>query len=86
MKIVSWNVNGIRAVAKKDFFEDFDKIAADVFCLQEIKALDNQVTEVLEPLKDYHVYSHSAIRPGYSGTAVISKSQGAECFPWYRDQ
>ena len=49
MKIVSWNVNGIRAVAKKDFFEGVDKIAADVFCLQEIKALDNQVPEVLGP-------------------------------------
>ena len=75
MKIVSWNVNGIRAVAKKNFFEDFEKMAADMLCLQETKAQDHQVQEVLEPLKDYHMYSHSALRPGYSGTAVISKTR-----------
>ena len=75
MKIISWNVNGIRAIAKKDFFKDVKKMAADVLCLQETKAQDSQVLEVLEPLKAYHIYSHSAIRPGYSGTAVISKTK-----------
>jgi len=75
MKLVSWNVNGIRAVAKKNFFNDFETIDADVLCLQETKAQDNQVQEVLKSLFGYHVYAHSAVRPGYSGTAIISKTE-----------
>jgi exodeoxyribonuclease III len=73
MKIVSWNVNGIRAIAKKTFFNDLELLGADILCMQETKALDHQISETLEPLKDYHIYSNSAIKPGYSGTAVISK-------------
>lgn len=75
MKLISWNVNGIRAVTKKDFFKDFNKMDADILCLQETKAQDHQVREALEPLKDYFIYSHSALKPGYSGTAVISKTK-----------
>ncbi len=73
MKIVSWNVNGIRAIAKKSFFNDIELMHPDILCMQEIKALDNQVLETLKPVNGYHVYSNSAERPGYSGTAVISK-------------
>ena len=73
MKIVSWNVNGIRAIAKKTFFSDLELLEADILCLQETKAQDNHVTETLEPLNGYHIYSNSAERPGYSGTAIISK-------------
>jgi len=73
MKIISWNVNGIRAIAKKNFFNDVDQLNADILCLQETKAQDNQVAEVLQPLNDNHIFSNSAERPGYSGTAVISK-------------
>ncbi|MBK8882745.1 MAG: exodeoxyribonuclease III [Bacteroidales bacterium] len=73
MKIVSWNVNGIRAIAKKTFFTDLELLAPDILCLQEIKAMDNHVAETLKPLNGYHIYSNSAVRPGYSGTAVISK-------------
>jgi exodeoxyribonuclease-3 len=73
MKIVSWNVNGIRAIAKKTFFTDLEIIGPDILCMQEIKAQENHVDEALEPLKGYHIYSNSAKRPGYSGTAVISK-------------
>ena len=75
MKIISWNVNGIRAIAGKNFFEDFKKLNADIFCLQETKAQEHQVTETLAELKGYHLYSNSAERPGYSGTAVISKKK-----------
>ena len=75
MKLISWNVNGIRAVVKKDFFKDFNKMDADVLCLQETKAQDQQVREALEPIEGYHIYSHSADRPGYSGTAVVSKTK-----------
>jgi exodeoxyribonuclease-3 len=73
MKIVSWNVNGIRAIAKKTFHTDLEILGTDILCLQETKAQDNQVAETLKPLDGYHIYSNSAKKPGYSGTAVISK-------------
>ena len=73
MKIVSWNVNGLRAIAKKTFFTDLELIGPDILCMQEIKALENHVAETLAPLKNFHIYSNSATKPGYSGTAVISK-------------
>jgi len=73
MKIVSWNVNGIRAIAKKSFFSDLELMGPDILCMQEIKALEHQVAETLEPLKGYNIYSNSANKPGYSGTAVITK-------------
>lgn len=75
MKIISWNVNGLRAVAKKNFFEDFKKMDADIVCLQETKAQDDQVAEALAPLKNHHIYSNSAVKKGYSGTAIISKTK-----------
>jgi len=75
MKIISWNVNGIRAVAQKDFFKDFEQMAPDVLCLQETKAQDDQVAETLEPVKGYHIYSNSAEKKGYSGTAILSKEK-----------
>jgi len=73
MKIVSWNVNGLRAIAKKTFFNDIELLQPDILCMQEIKALENHVTETLVSLNGFHIYSNSAVKPGYSGTAVISK-------------
>jgi exodeoxyribonuclease-3 len=73
MKIISWNVNGIRAVAKKSFFTDLEKMDPDIICLQETKAQDHQVSETLASIDHYHIFSNSAEKPGYSGTAVISK-------------
>ncbi|WP_372651016.1 exodeoxyribonuclease III [Draconibacterium sp.] len=73
MKIISWNVNGIRAVTKKNFFEDFKQMDADILCLQETKAQDDQVAETLTPINGYHIYSNSAEKKGYSGTAILSK-------------
>lgn len=73
MKLVSWNVNGIRAVAKKDFFDDLKIMSPDILCLQETKAQDDQVSEVLGHVSDYFHYSNSAEKKGYSGTAVISR-------------
>ncbi|MEA1981223.1 MAG: exodeoxyribonuclease III [candidate division Zixibacteria bacterium] len=75
MKIISWNVNGIRAVAKKNFFEDFKMMAPDILCLQETKAQDDQVAEALAPITGYHKYSNSAEKKGYSGTAILSKTE-----------
>jgi exodeoxyribonuclease III len=73
MKIISWNVNGIRAIAKKTFFTDLTLVDPDILCLQETKANADQVAETLTPLKGYHVYSNYAEKPGYSGTAIASK-------------
>ncbi len=75
MKIISWNVNGIRAVAKKDFFKDFETMAPDILCLQETKAQDDQVAETLFEIEDYYKYSNSAQKKGYSGTAILSKTK-----------
>lgn len=75
MKIISWNVNGIRAVAKKNFFEDFKQLDADILCLQETKAQDDQVADTLTAINGYHVYSNSAEKKGYSGTAILSKTE-----------
>ncbi|MCF8371388.1 MAG: exodeoxyribonuclease III [Bacteroidales bacterium] len=75
MKIVSFNVNGIRAIAQKDFFKDFKAMSPDIFCLQETKAQNDQVAETLEPIKDYFVYAHSAEKKGYSGTAILSRQE-----------
>ena len=72
MKIVSWNVNGIRAIARKNFFSDIELMAPDILCLQETKAQENHIEETFRSLDGYHIYSNSAERPGYSGTAVIS--------------
>lgn len=73
MKIISWNVNGIRAVAQKDFFKDLKEMNPDILCLQETKAQDDQVAETLVPANGYHIYSNSAEKKGYSGTAILSK-------------
>lgn len=71
MKIISWNVNGIRAVHKKGLFVPFvDKYKPDILCLQETKAQQAQ-SEV--DLPDYEEYWNSATRPGYSGTAIFTK-------------
>lgn len=73
MKIVSWNVNGVRAAVKKDFFKQFKKMKADIFCLQETKAQVDQTAEALSKIKDYHIYSNAAIKKGYSGVTILSK-------------
>lgn len=75
MKLISWNVNGIRAVTQKNFFEDIENLSPDILCLQETKAQVHQVEESLEPLKDrYNIYSNSAERKGYSGTAILTRT------------
>ena len=81
LKLISWNVNGIRASVKKGFVDIFNQIDADVFCLQETKAQDDQVAEALAELSDYHLYSNSAEKKGYSGTAIISKQKPLSVTP-----
>jgi exodeoxyribonuclease-3 len=73
MKILSFNVNGIRAVVGKTFIEDMQAQAPDVICLQETKATPEQVAAAVAPLSEYQVFANSAERKGYSGTAILTK-------------
>lgn len=75
MKIISFNVNGIRAIMQKSFAQDMRDVNADVICLQETKATVDQVQEAVAVLGDYHVYANEAERKGYSGTAILSKEK-----------
>ena len=70
MKLISWNVNGLRAVVNKGFLDFFNEVDADIFAIQETKMQPDQL--VLD-LEGYHQYFHSAIKKGYSGTAVFTK-------------
>ncbi|WP_372750249.1 exodeoxyribonuclease III [Litorivivens sp.] len=81
MRIASWNVNGIRAAMKKDFTESLATLNADILCLQETKAQDDQVAAALEGVEGYHVYSNSAERKGYSGVAILTRQQPLNVFP-----
>ncbi len=72
MRFISWNVNGLRACLTKGFPEFFQQIDADIFCLQETKLQQGQVEMVLP---GYRQYWNSAVKKGYSGTAVFSKKE-----------
>ncbi|WP_264739338.1 exodeoxyribonuclease III [Cytobacillus firmus] len=72
MKLVSWNVNGIRACVKKGFMDYFKEVDADIFCIQESKLQEGQIELILE---GYHQYWNYAIKKGYSGTAVFTKKE-----------
>lgn len=71
MKLISWNVNGLRAVLKKGFEEFFYQIDADIFCIQETKMQEGQIENFT--LKGYQQFWNSAIKKGYSGTAIFTK-------------
>lgn len=72
MKLVSWNVNGLRAIYKKGFEESFKKLDADIFCIQETKMQEGQIEL---DLQGYYQYYNYAERKGYSGTAVFTKKE-----------
>ena len=72
MKLISWNVNGIRAAINKGFCDFFEKIDADIFCIQETKLQEEQIDENMKKLREFN-YWNSAEKKGYSGTAVFSK-------------
>ena len=72
MKLVSWNVNGLRAIYKKGFEKAFKELNADIFCIQETKMQEGQIE--LE-LQGYHQYYNYAERKGYSGTAIFTKKE-----------
>ncbi|MEY4642660.1 MAG: hypothetical protein RLZZ227_2654 [Pseudomonadota bacterium] len=72
MRMISWNVNGLRAVMKKDFLRILEH-RPDVICLQETKAQPDQVREALAPLQGFHIFPNSALKKGYSSTAILSR-------------
>lgn len=73
MRLISWNVNGIRAAMKKDFAASLDAMQPDVLCIQETKAQDDQVMEALASIQGYRIFSNSAVKKGYAGTAVLTR-------------
>ena len=75
MKLVTWNVNGIRAIMKKDFLGSLNSLQPDVICLQETKATVEEVKKALADLdSSYTIHANeSKTRKGYSGTAIISR-------------
>ncbi len=72
-KLISWNVNGIRAVAKKGFLDWMIKERPEIICLQETKARPEQLTEDLQSPKGYHSFFSSAEKKGYSGCVIYSR-------------
>ncbi|MBK8580723.1 MAG: exodeoxyribonuclease III [Flavobacteriales bacterium] len=73
MKLVSFNVNGIRASVKKGLAKSLSEMNADIVCFQETKANPDQVAEALADVKGYHLSAYSAEKAGYSGTAILSR-------------
>jgi exodeoxyribonuclease-3 len=71
MKLVSWNVNGLRACVNKGFNDYFKEAGADIFCIQETKLQEGQIS--LEQNEEYEQYWNYALKKGYSGTAVFTK-------------
>ncbi len=78
MKIISWNVNGLRAAEKKGFTEFFLEEDADIFAIQETKMQESQLTDTMH-FDGYEIYMNSAERKGYSGTLVYSKKKPISC-------
>ncbi|MPQ44942.1 exodeoxyribonuclease III [Clostridium tarantellae] len=77
MKLISWNVNGIRACVQKGFLDFFNNENADIFCLQETKLQEGQIDLQLE---GYHQYWNYAEKKGYSGTAIFTKKEPIKVF------
>src|ERR1700722_18147230 len=75
LKLVSWNVNGLRAIAKKGFFEWLEREKPDIVGLQEIKISADQLTNDLKSPPRYHGYFSHATRKGYSGVAIFTKEK-----------
>ena len=72
MKLISWNVNGIRACVQKGFLDFFKEADADIFCIQETKMQEGQLDLELDGYEQYWNY---AVKKGYSGTAVFTKER-----------
>ena len=80
MKLISWNVNGLRAAMGKGFMDVFSALDADVFCLQETKLQQGQISL---DLPGYHQYWNYAEKKGYSGPAALPDGVGGRVFTLY---
>ncbi len=81
MKIISWNVNGLRAIIKKNFLEYIENEKPDILCLQEIKLQEEQIPAEISRLSEYHQYWSFANKKGYSGVVLLSRKKpvSVEC-------
>ena len=75
IRILSWNINGLRAVHKKGFLDWFKKDEPDILCLQETKAQEEQLPDEVRNVDGYHSYFSSAVKKGYSGVAIYTKEK-----------
>jgi len=74
IKLISWNVNGIRAAIKKDFFKSFKNMDADIFAMQETKIQDSQLTDEMKNISGYKSFwSHATVKKGYSGVCTYTR-------------
>ena len=74
IKLISWNVNGLRAAIKKEFFDSFQQLDADIFALQEIKLQAHQLNDEMKGVQEYESYwSHATVKKGYSGVGVYTR-------------
>ncbi|MGD2038709.1 MAG: exodeoxyribonuclease III, partial [Desulfobacterales bacterium] len=74
IKLISWNVNGLRAVIKKNFFTSFHQLDADIFAIQETKIQENQLTDEMKNIGGYvSFWSHATVKKGYSGVGAYSR-------------
>ncbi|QTA92767.1 exodeoxyribonuclease III [Desulfonema magnum] len=74
LKLISWNVNGLRAAVNKDFFNSFKTLDADIFAIQETKLQEHQLTHEMKHIDGYESFwSHSSVKKGYSGVGVYTK-------------
>jgi len=79
MKLISANLNGIRAASRKGFWDWFADQDADILCLQELKAHEHQIPDIAKP-EGYHCYYHCAEKPGYAGVALYSRREPDEVY------
>jgi len=74
IKLISWNVNGLRAIVKKDFFKQVEKMDADILALQETKLQASQLSEAMQSLNRYRAFwSHATVKKGYSGVGTYTR-------------
>ncbi len=86
MKIISFNANGLRAAARKGFFEWFAQQDADVLCVQELKAQAEQLDDAAYHAAGYHRYLFPAVKPGYSGVAIYSRTEPRRIVTGYANE
>ena len=79
LKLISWNVNGLRAAVKKDFFVSFKQLNADIVALQETKLQEHQLTDEMKTIDGYEAHwSHAIVKKGYSGVGTYSRLNRAK--------